>query len=68
MAEGKLAYGDEEEFRNDIGKSPLDLNPVDKISEIYTSILIIVGSLDNVKHPDDCKSLYEKITSPKNGR
>lgn len=65
MAKGKLAYGDEEEYKKDMSKSPLDLNPMDKISDIEAPIMVIVGSADNVTHPDECKSLYEKATPPK---
>lgn len=65
MANGKLAYGDEEEFKKDMSKSPLGLNPMDKVSEIEAPILFTVGSADNVTHPDDCKALYEKATQPK---
>ena len=65
MANGKLAYGDEEEYKKDMSKSPIGLNPMDKVSEIEAPILITVGSADNVTHPDDCKALYEKATSHK---
>ena len=65
MANGKLAYGDEEKFKKDMSTSPLNLNPMDKISVINAPILITVGSADNVTHPDECKALYEKATPPK---
>jgi fermentation-respiration switch protein FrsA (DUF1100 family) len=42
-----------------------NLNPMDKVADIDAPILVIVGSEDNVTHPDGCKELYEKATPPK---
>ena len=64
MAKGKLAYGDEEEYKKDVIKAR-KLNPMDKVADIKAPILITVGSADNMTHPDDCKALYEKATPPK---
>jgi len=65
MAKGKLAYGDESEYRKSMMEAAEKLNPMEKIADIEAPELVIVGSADNVTHPDDCKSLYEKATPPK---
>jgi alpha-beta hydrolase superfamily lysophospholipase len=65
MAQGKLAYGDESEYKKSMIDAGHKLNPMDKIADIEAPILVIVGSADNVTVPDDCKALYEKATPPK---
>lgn len=65
MAKGKLSYGDEKEYRKSMMAAAEKLNPMEKIADIKAPILVIVGSADNVTHPDDCKELYEKATPPK---
>jgi uncharacterized protein len=65
MAKGKLAYGDESEYKKSMIDAAEKLNPMDKVADIEAPILVIVGSADNVTHPDDCKALYEKATPPK---
>ncbi len=65
MANGKLAYGDKEEYKANMMEAAGKLNPMDKVAEIEASIMVTVGSADNVTHPDDCKALYEKATPPK---
>ena len=65
MAKGKLAYGDEPEYKKSMMNAAEKLNPMDKVADIEAPILVIVGSADNVTNPDDCKELYEKATPPK---
>ena len=65
MANGKLAYGDREEYKADMIKAAKGFNPMDKVTDIEAPILVTVGSADNLAHPDECKALYEKATPPK---
>ncbi len=65
MAKGKLAYGDEADYKQSMIDAAGSLNPMDKVALIKAPILVTVGSADNVTHPDDCKALYEKATPPK---
>ena len=65
MAEGKLAYGDNGEYKADMLAAARELNPIDKIDLIEAPILIVVGSADNVTRPDDCRALYDKAGQPK---
>ena len=65
IAEGRLAYGDGEDYKKDMGKVAFDLNPMDKVASIEAPIMIIVASADNVAPPEDSKALYEKATVPK---
>jgi cephalosporin-C deacetylase-like acetyl esterase len=65
MAKGKLAYGDEAEYKANMMEAAETLNPMDKVADIEAPILVTVGSADNVTAPEDCKALYEKATPPK---
>ena len=65
MAKGKLAYGDDAEYKQNMINAAGTLNPMDKVADIEAPILIIVGSGDHVTLPEDCKALYEKATPPK---
>jgi uncharacterized protein len=65
IAEGKLAYGIEEEYKKDMSKAACDLNPMDKVASIEAPIMITVASADKLAPPEDSKALYEKATSPK---
>lgn len=65
MAEGKLAYGESDEYKADMMRAAETLNPMDKVADIKAPILITVGSSDNVTTPEDCRELYERATPPK---
>lgn len=65
MAKGKLSLGNIDEYKRDMIKVARNYNPIDKISSIKSPLLFVVGSVDNITHPDDVKALYEKASSPK---
>lgn len=43
MAKGKLAYGDESEYRKSMMEAAEKLNPMEKIADIDAPVLVIVG-------------------------
>jgi len=65
MAHGKLAYGDESEYKADIVEFASKLNPLKKVGEIEAPLLFIAGSADNVTPPETYRELYEKASEPK---
>ena len=65
MSEGKLATGDDSEYKQDMVEAAKNLNPMDRVADIKAPIFVIVGSSDDVTKPDTCKALYEKATEPK---
>ena len=65
MAEGKLATGNDEEYKADMMSASKELNPMDKVVSIKAPLIVIVGSKDDITIPDVCKQLYEKATSEK---
>ena len=65
MAEGKLATGNDEEYKADMMSASKELNPMDKVVSIKAPLMVIVGSKDDITIPDVCKQLYEKATSEK---
>ena len=62
MAEGKLATGDDSEYKQDMIEGGKKLNPMDRVADIKAPIKVIVGSSDDVTKPDTCKALYENAT------
>ena len=65
MSEGKLATGDDSEYKQDMIEAAKKLNPMDRVADIKAPIKVIVGSSDDVTKPDTCKALYENATEPK---
>ena len=65
MSEGKLATGDDSEYKQDMIEAAKKLNPMDKVANVKASIMVIVGSSDDITKPETCKALYEKATEPK---
>ena len=65
MSEGKLATGDDSEYKADMVDAAKNLNPMDRVADIKAPIMIIVGSSDDITKPETCKALYEKATEPK---
>jgi uncharacterized protein len=65
MAKGKLSLGSIDEYKQDMIEVARKYNPIDKISTIKDPLLFIVGSADNITHPDDVKAFYEKASPPK---
>jgi esterase/lipase len=65
MSEGKLATGDDSEYKQDMIEAAKKLNPMDRVADIKAPIKVIVGSSDDVTKPDTCKALYENATELK---
>ena len=65
MSEGKLATGDDSEYKQDMIEAAKKLNPMDRVADIMAPIMVIVGSSDDITKPETCKALYEKATEPK---
>ena len=65
MSEGKLATGDDVEYKTDMIKAGKNLNPMDRVADIKAPIMVIVGSSDDVTTPDACRSLFDKASEPK---
>lgn len=65
MSEGKLATGDDSEYKQDMIEAAKKLSPMDRVAGIKAPIMVIVGSSDDITKPETCKALYEKATEPK---
>lgn len=65
MSEGKLATGDDDEYKKDMVEAAKKLNPMDRVADISVPIMVIVGSKDDITKPDICKALYDKASEPK---
>jgi dienelactone hydrolase len=65
MSEGKLATGDDAEYKTDMIEAGKNLNPMDRIADIKAPIMVIVGSSDDVTTPDACRGLFDKASEPK---
>lgn len=65
MAEGKLATGNDDEYKADMIDAGKRLNPVDKVKDIKEPIMVIVGSADTITVPDGCRVLYDHANDPK---
>ena len=52
MAEGKLATGNDEEYKADMVYASKELNPMDKVGSIKAPLMVIVGSKDDITVPE----------------
>jgi esterase/lipase len=65
MKEGKLATGDDDEYKADMVEGAKNLNPVEKVKGIHVPLMVIVGSADTVTVPEGCRGLYDNANEPK---
>ena len=65
MAKGKLATGDDGEYKESMVIAAKNLNPVKKVGKIKAPLMVIVGSADNVTTPESCKYLFDAANEPK---
>jgi len=59
MSEGKIATGDDSEYKQDMIEAAMKLNPMDGVADITAPIIVLVGSSDDVTKSDTCKALYK---------
>lgn len=65
MSKGKLATGNDDEYRADMIAAATTLNPVEKVKDVEVPLMVIVGSADNITMPESCKMLYDNANEPK---
>jgi len=65
MAEGKLVGATYESLLKDLGVVSKVTNPVELVPKIRSSLMVVVGSKDNVTPPEACRKLYEAAHEPK---
>jgi dipeptidyl aminopeptidase/acylaminoacyl peptidase len=65
MAEGKLVGATYESLLKDLGVVSKVTNPVELVPKIRSSLMVVVGSKDDVTPPEACRKLYDKAHEPK---
>ncbi len=65
MGEGKLATGDQVEYKRDMMWAAQHMNPIEKVRKIDAPLLVVVGSGDQVTKPESCRLVYEYANDPK---
>jgi len=64
-AKGKLEGMTVEQLRVDLKEVTETTNPIKLIGGVKASVIMIVGSNDDVTPPDQCKNFYDKASEPK---